>query len=181
MSHSLLTATGPDRPGIVAALTQVLYENGGNLEDSAMTRLQGEFAVLLIFSMPAGADTQKLAAALKTLEKSHGLSAQIKPLAPQETVSPPASRPMALVTVYGADQPGIVYRVTQALSRQGFNITDLTTHRTETGSQKAGYILCLEGEIPTGAGVVQLEKRLGESMRGLNVSVSVKPLDSSPL
>ncbi|NNK96454.1 MAG: amino acid-binding protein, partial [Desulfobacterales bacterium] len=43
----LLTAFSKDRPGIVADLSQVIYENGYNLEDSSMTNLAGEFAILL--------------------------------------------------------------------------------------------------------------------------------------
>lgn len=34
-----MTAFGKDRPGIVADVSQVLYENGCNLEDSTMTLL----------------------------------------------------------------------------------------------------------------------------------------------
>ena len=40
----IVTALGQDRPGIVAGVTKVLYDLGCNLEDSAMTRLEGEFA-----------------------------------------------------------------------------------------------------------------------------------------
>ncbi len=42
----LLTAFSKDRPGIVADISQLIYENGCNLEESAMTNLAGEFAML---------------------------------------------------------------------------------------------------------------------------------------
>ncbi|HMU75390.1 MAG TPA: ACT domain-containing protein, partial [Elusimicrobiota bacterium] len=41
MKRYLLTAAGGDRPGLVAAVTRSLFDHGCNLEDSAMTRLQG--------------------------------------------------------------------------------------------------------------------------------------------
>jgi glycine cleavage system transcriptional repressor len=48
MHELAVTAIGQDRPGIVAAVTKVLHERGGNLEDSAMTILGGQFAIVLL-------------------------------------------------------------------------------------------------------------------------------------
>src|SRR3954468_4075153 len=49
----VLTLTGPDRIGIVDEVTGLLLERGGNVETSRMARLGGEFAVLMLVSMPA--------------------------------------------------------------------------------------------------------------------------------
>ena len=46
----IMTAFGKDRPGIVADVTQVLYENGCNLEDTSMSLLSDEFTINLLFS-----------------------------------------------------------------------------------------------------------------------------------
>ena len=46
----IMTAFGKDRPGIVADVTQVLYENGCNLEDTSMSMLSDEFTINLLFS-----------------------------------------------------------------------------------------------------------------------------------
>ena len=48
-----LSAIGRDRPGIVADLAELIYECDCNLEDSSMTMLGGEFAVLLLLSSQA--------------------------------------------------------------------------------------------------------------------------------
>ena len=45
-----LSAIGRDRPGIVADLAELIYECDCNLEDSRMTLLGSEFAVLLLLS-----------------------------------------------------------------------------------------------------------------------------------
>jgi formyltetrahydrofolate hydrolase len=42
----IMTAFGHDRPGIVADVTQILYENGCNLEDTSMTLLAGQFTLI---------------------------------------------------------------------------------------------------------------------------------------
>ena len=44
--------SGADRPGIVAAVTGVLVEHGGNLEDTSMTILGGHFAMMLVVAVP---------------------------------------------------------------------------------------------------------------------------------
>ena len=51
----VLTLTGPDRIGIVERVTRVLLDRGGNVETSRMARLGGEFAILMLVSMPADA------------------------------------------------------------------------------------------------------------------------------
>jgi glycine cleavage system transcriptional repressor len=52
----ILTAFGKDRPGVVADVSRIIYEIGGNLEDSTMTRLLDEFAIILLFSVRDNVD-----------------------------------------------------------------------------------------------------------------------------
>src|ERR1700678_2653527 len=49
----VLTLTGPDRIGIVKRVTGLLLDRGGNVETSRMARLGGEFAVLMLVSLPS--------------------------------------------------------------------------------------------------------------------------------
>ena len=48
----VLTVTGPDRIGIVERVTGHLFAQGGNVETSRMARLGGEFAILMLVSIP---------------------------------------------------------------------------------------------------------------------------------
>ncbi len=48
----VLTLTGSDRLGIVESVTKMLLEYDGNVEASRMARLGGEFAMLMLFSLP---------------------------------------------------------------------------------------------------------------------------------
>ena len=50
MKHAILTVIGKDRPGIVANVTEILFEYGCNLEDASMTILEGEFAMIVVLS-----------------------------------------------------------------------------------------------------------------------------------
>ena len=49
----VMTLTGPDRVGIVEELTEALLGVRANVETSRMARLGGEFAVLMLVSVPS--------------------------------------------------------------------------------------------------------------------------------
>ena len=59
----VFTLTGTDRVGIVDEVTQMLLDCGGNIETSRMTRLGGEFAILVLVSLPS----ERLATLEKTI------------------------------------------------------------------------------------------------------------------
>ena len=72
----VFTLTGTDRVGIVDEVTQMLLDCGGNIETSRMARLGGEFAILVLVSLPSER--------LVTLEKA------IPNLIAGDTRSPPS-------------------------------------------------------------------------------------------
>ena len=173
MAHYLLTAAGPDRPGLVADVSKLLFGLGCNLEDSSMTRIQGEFAMLVIFSAPPAAKPLT-PAKFKPLTK-RGIRITLKPLTPKERRAPSSTGRTRIVAVYGPDKPGIVHRATEALAGRGFNITDLSTHRTE--GETPGYILYIEGEAPEAVSDDELAKALREGVDPA-LTVTVKPVES---
>src|SRR5262249_4740783 len=71
--HLVISALGPDRPGIVAEITHYVTERGGNIEDSRMAVLGGEFGVMMLVS-GSGAEVGRIASEIATLEKQTGLS-----------------------------------------------------------------------------------------------------------
>jgi len=136
--HELaVTAIGADRPGIVAAVTRVLQDRGGNLEDSAMTILGGHFAIVLLVATEEDEDT--LGAALAEATRELGLTVSIS-RADGRRKPVDATH---LLSVYGTDRPGIVAGVTETLAELGANITDLETQVIGSGDQ-AVYAMVIE-------------------------------------
>ena len=176
----IVTAAGKDRPGIVAGVTKILYQLGCNLEDSAMTRLSGEFAIMLIFSAPAKQTEARLRQAFAPLERQLKLVVHLKPLTGAESAAPKRRGAAYVISVYGADQPGIVFHVSDALSRLGVNINDLHTHRTAEGGPSL-YLLLLEVELPAAKSAAGLEQRLAAIAKRLGVEVSVRPSEADVL
>jgi glycine cleavage system transcriptional repressor len=179
----ILTAVGKDRPGIVAGVTKVLYELGCNLEDSAMTRLGGEFTIMLRFAAPAPLVQRQLERALQPLARRLRLAIYLKVLAKAEMKAVTRGTPY-LISVYGADRPGIVYRVSSLLARAGINITDVSTHRTSSAKgKKAGplYVLLLEVELPARLAASRLEQRLRDLAKRLGVEASLRSAEAHVL
>src|SRR5437764_13168214 len=51
MAQLIITAIGPDRPGIVGELTGHLHSAGANILDSRMVNLRGQFAIVLLIEL----------------------------------------------------------------------------------------------------------------------------------
>src|SRR5881296_3758847 len=140
MRHFALSAIGRDRPGIVAAVTEALLAHTLNIEDSHATILRGHFTMMLVVEAPAGADLDALRADLDAVRDRLELEA----LALGELVElDPAAEavPSHIVTVYGADHPGIVHAATSALAERGADITDLATKLAGEGEGRPLYAL----------------------------------------
>ena len=180
----IVTALGKDRAGLVAGITKVLYELGCNLEDSAMTRLEGEFTIMLIFSSPSRATEAMLRKRFAPVERSLHLTIHLKRLTTRESSTPHRRGPTYRISVYGADRAGIVYKVSDFLARSGVNITDVHTHRSpSSGSRKSPslYLLLLEVEVPARRSASWLEGRLKRVAKQLRVEVSLRPSETAVL
>jgi glycine cleavage system transcriptional repressor len=174
LSEIAVTVVGTDRPGIVAAVTRVLYEHGCNLEDASSTILRGHFAMMLMITPPADLAPGDLEADLSRLGDEHELiiSARPVPEVPAERVTP-----SHMISVYGADKPGIVFRVAEALADAGVNITELTS-RVIGPDQEPVYALMLEVAAAKDADIEGLLSRLKAA---LGVDVSVHPIEADVL
>lgn len=174
----ILTALGKDRPGIVAHVTRVLYDLGCNLEDSAMTRLGGEFTIMLSFTSPSTLNASRIERAFATLSSKLGLAVHLKSLTASERTAHAGGKPY-LISVYGGDKPGIVYKVSELLARAKVNITDVSTHRT--GRRPSIYLMLLEVELPARVTPAALESKLRRLTTQLGVEVSLRASDAQVL
>ena len=171
MSVLALTVLGHDRPGIIAEVTGVLAELGGNLEDSSMTLLRGHFAWTLL--VDTDARPEDLESRLSGLS-DEGLVVSVLPLPEHRREG--ATGDAYLLSVHGADRPGIVSAVTRVVADHGGNVTDLTTR---LGADL--YLLTAEVELPTDADVTALEAQLKSTALTLGVEAHLVPVEPDVL
>lgn len=179
-SRFIMTAFGKDRPGIVADVTRILFENDCNLEDTAMTLLADEFTLNLLFSCNRGDLEKSLAAECQQLERERGIVAFIRPLAERRELKPTGFRPVVL-HVEGLDQAGIVYRISRYLADHTLNITNLkSTVRASPESGTPLYLMDIHLQIPPGTSLEQVERGLLAVADELNVEISLSRLPGAP-
>jgi glycine cleavage system transcriptional repressor len=172
-----VTAIGRDRPGIVAAVSRALLELDGNIEDSQMSILRGHFAVMLIVRVPDEFSAEELANRLGPVREQLGLEAiTCNPIDELEAVMEPATH---VLTVYGADHPGIVNAISNALAELGVNITDLETRLTGPDDNPL-YTMVIEVAVgDADEGSVQASLRAVAEREA--VEFSLRPLEAEPL
>ena len=179
MSRFLLSGFGRDRPGMVAAVSKLLLDLGANLEDTSMTRLGGQFAMLMLLS---DGDTPL---SVKSIEAAiAGRRAELGALDLHLRVSQvdgnsgysESEDPRYLIRVAGADRPGIVFSVTNYLASRSINIVDVSSRRL-TGSTQAVYLLLLEVVLPRDLSPQTFEQELTRLQAQLGLEIQLEPLD----
>lgn len=169
----IMTAFGKDRPGIVADVTRVLYENGCNLEDTSMSMLSDEFTINLLFSANDSSVENNLVEECRALEQANNISAFIRPL--QETRTGQKTRlPVCTIHVEGMDQAGIVYKISQYLADNKLNIVDLKSAvKVTPESGTALYLMDIHIQLPARFTMEEIENGMGSVAEELNVDISV--------
>lgn len=170
MARYSLHAIGTDRPGIVAAVTGVLADAGCNLEDSRMSILHGQFAIMLVVEAPDDLPLSLLESAFRSVQRNLDLLVVLRPI-PVQTRLVDIGDTLA-VAVHGADRPGIVSKIAQRVAELGGNIVDVSTHKTGEDEQ-ASYVLLLS--VETGASCTEevLRAQLNEVAKQLGVTCVV--------
>jgi glycine cleavage system transcriptional repressor len=178
--YVLLAASGKDRPGIVAAVTKVVFELQGNIEDATMTRLGGEFTMMLVVALPGSQIPSQLSRTLRPYEKKLGLHFNVQPLTPAQARNPKRIEPRFLISVYGTDKPGIVHHVAQTLADHGVSITDLNTRVLQRRGAPV-YVMLLEIQIRDKTDMDDIRSELDTLRQKLDVEISLQDLDAVPL
>ncbi len=171
MPHLILTAIGPDHPGLVGQLTGHLHTSGANILDTRMVNLRGRFAVLILLEAP---DLASLKASLPSAAERMGLTLYLSdhPSAPS---APPSGIPFRLKT-YSLDQPGLVHRISEVLRAHGVNIEDLAAR--QDSAPFAGdplFIMEMRLTVPATVAVKKLRADLEAACETLNADLDLEP------
>jgi len=172
MNQSLvITAIGDDRPGIVNELTEVLLNAGLNIEDSRMSVLGGEFAVMLLVT-GNDASIDSITQQTDSLSASLNLNVLIK-----ATTSGNNNDDFARyeIKVEGMDNPGIVHKLARYLSQHNINIVNMQTdcsHAPHTGTPM--FTVNMLVDIPAGQIMEQVENDFAALCDELSMDVEFK-------
>ncbi len=122
MTTLILTVAGADRPGLVAAVADVVDAHGGNWENSSLAELAGTFAGVIEVSVPPE-HSEGLQGALRELQGQGLLTLAVLTGTPATA----AEEQVLEIQVLGNDRPGIVREVSGVLSAHDLSIEELAT------------------------------------------------------
>lgn len=177
----ILTAVGPDRPGMAHALAQILADAGCNLEDTTMTRLAGEFAMILIVTPPSNLSLEELQARLAPLEQSHNLFINSRFIAKEnslESQEESEQAPRFIVSAYGSEQSGLLAKLTGVFSEHNVNITDVQSRVASAGTV---YVMFFEVQLPPTLDADFLQSELKKAAQEIGVTINLRPLEEDTL
>lgn len=171
-NHLVITAVGRDRSGIVKRLTNIITEHECNIENSRMTILGGEFAIILMVSgnwntiaklesqLPRYGDELELIINCKRTEQR-----AIQP----DTLS-------YNVEALSMDQPGIVHKVSEFFDERGINIENLNTdayNAAHTGTPM--FAMTMTVCIPATLSIARLREQFFDFCDQMNLDGIIEP------
>lgn len=130
-NRAVFIAAGPDRHGWVDEVSKYLFERGGNLEDSRMARLAGQFALMAIVTGPVAA-MEAIRSDLDQLRSAADIMAEVRqcpdglPVQQADEMVRPNQR-LYLLRASGADQVGVMHQLSHLLRSLHINIENVHT------------------------------------------------------
>jgi glycine cleavage system transcriptional repressor len=171
----VLSAIGTDRTGVVQDITKVILACGGNIEESRMTTLGAEFAVLMLVS-GNWHTLSRLETALDKLTADNNLTISIRKTGARENQD--ARMPYA-VDVVSLDQQGIVFNLADFFASRDIEIADVATRSyaaAHTGSPMFSVQMAVN--VPSGVSISQLRDDFMELCDRLNLDALLEPVKS---
>ena len=169
----VISAIGTDRTGVVQDLTKVVLACGGNIEESRMTTLGSEFAMLLLVS-GNWHTLSRLEQELEKLCEDGALAYSIK----KTDVKPPEEERMPYaVDIVSLDQQGIVFNLANFFASRDIEIADVATRSyaaAHTGAPM--FAVQMAVNVPSSIHVAQLREEFLDLCDRLNLDAIIEPV-----
>lgn len=167
----VISALGNDKPGIVNELSKSILDHGGNITESRMMVLGGEFAIMLLVT-GSQESIDDINSKLEPIGKTLGLTLIVKETQPQGTDQ---KRLPYQVTVVSMDHPGIVHDISDFLSSRNLNIEEIET-KTYPAAHTGTPMFSLEMiiSVPADSSVKTLRDEFVTFCDDLNLDASLE-------
>lgn len=169
----VLTLTGRDQIGIVEKVTKLMLNYGGNVTSSRMARLGGEFAMLMLISVPAER-FDELRNGINQLQQQ-GFSVTTCPTEYGEPEKYIGWLPYQ-VQVHGADHEGIIHHIARHLAKHNINIESMDTDMVKAPmSGTPLFVMSAIVLVPPKLSYHNLQNELEQLGDDLNVDIKFLP------
>jgi glycine cleavage system transcriptional repressor len=170
----VLSAIWSDRTGVVQDITEVILNCDGNIEESRMTTLGSEFAMLLLVS-GSWHTLNRLEKGLQKLDDEN-LTFSIRKTGERQIKE---NRMPYAVDVVSLDHQGIVYNLANFFASHDIEIADVATRSyaaAHTGAQMFSVQMAVN--VPSSIHIAQLREEFLELSDRLNLDAIIEPVKS---
>lgn len=171
MQKVIVSVIGQDRPGIIAAVTRVLFDLEFNIENVSQNILQSQFSGIFIAGAPPRCSLQNLVGELKKKLTPMNLHVFVKHLDAAGIPEGPGTEPF-VITTKGPDRKGLVADITAVMARHNVNVTNLQAV-FKGGDDPTDNIMIYEVDIPVDADHQHLRSDLQKKAAELDLDLSI--------
>jgi len=173
MTKLILSVLGHDRPGIIASVSGILFEAGGNIEAVSQTILQTQFSGTFIVNVPDSMTVEALAEKLEAGLHLLSLDVLIRRIETKEPLRSLLDAEPFVITTQGPDQKGLVARITAIIARHGVNVTNLQAI-FKGGDDPENNIMIYEVDIPRSIDRQSLYNDLRQKAEELSLTLNIQ-------
>lgn len=173
MKKFIISVLGEDSPGIIAAVTRVLYEQDFNIEDVSQTILQNQFSCFFIVTGPEHVSPGNLIKALLESTEVFNLLFNVRDLGDDAMPHATPECESFVVTTRGPDRKGLVSGITEVFAAYTVNVIQLRA-AFRGGDEPGNNIMIYEVDIPLDTDQKELRKALCAKAQELGLEISIQ-------
>jgi len=143
---ALVSIIGPDRIGLVSAITGRLFDLGANLGDTSFAVLGGGAEFTAICEFAAEMDLETLEREIEALPELDGAEVNVSRF-DLASVHPASETITHMITVSGGDSPGLMARLCEVFEQFNANIVRMNSERVPGGDGNQ-YVITTAVAIP---------------------------------
>lgn len=173
MKKFIISVIGKDRPGIIASITKVLFDQDLNIEDVSQTILQNQFSGIFIASGPDTTSYGELKERLKSSSPDFDLHYYVRDMGSNATEWTTCTCDPFVITTRGPDRKGLVAQITAVLASFNINVTQLQAV-FRGGDEPGKNVMIYEVDIPNDVDLGQLRTSLNEKADALKLEINLQ-------
>ncbi len=173
MKKTIITVIGYDQPGIIAAVSEILFAEKCNIENISQTILQSQFAGIFIVLIPETLSAEKLELIFISSFPEGNINIQVKPLDAEKIIPVSQEAEEFILTTTGPDNQGLVAGISKEIAVFGVNITNLKAV-FHGGDDPDENIMIYEIDIPVSVDFQKFSKTLKEKAEAMSLDLTIQ-------
>lgn len=173
MKKIIITVIGPDKPGIIAGVSGVLFKHECNIENITQTTLQSEFAGICLVAMPPGLTIDELQKSMDNDLADQSLQITIKHLDEEIDKKDSTATEPFIVSTCGPDRKGIVAVISKVIAGAGVNISNLKAV-FEGGDNPDRNIMIFEIDVPSHIDFQKFSESLRQKASEIGLDLNIQ-------